>query len=138
MSGSPGPGDGPQAGFTLIEIIVAFAVTVLALGALYETFSLGLRSGSAAERQSRALLLAESAMQALALDEGLAAGDGEETAEGGYRVRRRVRQRPDLLAPAAERSALPLPYEVEVEVSWREGRHTRSVSLSTIRLGVAP
>jgi hypothetical protein len=77
-------------------------------------------------------------MQALTLDEALAAGDGEELLDGGYQVRRRVRRRPDLLlSPATERFAL-LPYEVEVEVSWREGRRTRAVSLSTIRLGVVP
>src|SRR5258707_8716331 len=54
-----------SAGFTLIEILVAFTVATLLLGALYQLFSAGLRSSASAEHYADAVLLAESGLDAL-------------------------------------------------------------------------
>src|SRR5713101_6920446 len=54
-----------SAGFTLIEILVAFTVATLLLGALYQVFSAGLRSSASAEHYADAVLLAESGLDAL-------------------------------------------------------------------------
>src|SRR5260370_22430505 len=54
-----------SAGFTLIEILVAFTVATLLLGALYQVFSTGLRSSASAEHYADAVLLAESGLDAL-------------------------------------------------------------------------
>ena len=50
----------PQAGFTLLEVLVAFVIFVLSVGALYESFSGSLRRTLKAEVEERAWLSAQS------------------------------------------------------------------------------
>jgi general secretion pathway protein I len=132
MSNTGRADDRSTAGFTLVEILVAFAVAVLLLGMLYRVFSTGLQSGSVAEDYSRAVLIAESGLEALGALEALAPGESNDQVENRFERHVRVRLRPDL-APAEDYPDLVL-YEVEVTVTWRAGRHPRSVSLSTVRL----
>ena len=120
-----------SAGFTLIEILVAFTVAALLLGALYQLFSTGLRSSAAAENYESAMLLAESGLDALA-GTALAAGETIDRL-GRFERRTSVRRRPDLLSTDAP--SVPVPYEIEVRVAWREGVRERSLSLSTLRAG---
>jgi general secretion pathway protein I len=47
-------------GFTLIEVVVAFAILALALGALYETFGGSLKRSAMASQRELAALRAES------------------------------------------------------------------------------
>jgi len=49
-----------QRGFTLIEVVVAFAILALSLGALYESFGGSLRRSSTAGKRELAALRAES------------------------------------------------------------------------------
>jgi general secretion pathway protein I len=49
-----------QRGFTLIEVVVAFAILALSLGALYESFGGALRRSATATRRELAALRAES------------------------------------------------------------------------------
>ncbi|HEX9490851.1 MAG TPA: prepilin-type N-terminal cleavage/methylation domain-containing protein [Stellaceae bacterium] len=120
-----------SAGFTLIEILVAFTVATLLLGALYQVFSTGLRSSASAEHYADAVLLAESGLDALV---GTAVAVGETTDRFGiYERRTNIRARPDL-GPSADQVAVA-PYEIEVRVAWREGVRERAVLLSTVRPG---
>jgi general secretion pathway protein I len=130
-------GDSPPAGFTLIEILVAFAVAILVLGVVYRSFSTGLGSASAAEDYSRAVLLAESGLELFGTAEALVSGDRDELIDGRFERRASIRLRPDLM-PAASAKPDLVPYEIEVSVTWRPGRRPRSISLSTIRLGPPP
>ena len=118
-------------GFTLIEILVAFAVAIVVIGALYDIYSTGLRSGTSSGKYSNAVLLAESALDAVAAGR-LSPVDTTERV-GGYERRISVRVRPDLGSTPAGLAVFP--YEVEVQVAWREGIRERTVSLSTIWLG---
>lgn len=126
-----------EAGFALIEILVAFTIALLALGALYEASSSGLGVAAAAAGYSRALLLAESALDEAGVSAPLKAGTSTSRLAGGYDRNVTVRPRPDLLHGAA---AIPsaYPYEVSVSVSWRDAGRVRAVDLSTIRLGQLP
>src|SRR5260221_5677994 len=91
-----------SAGFTLIEILVAFTVATLLLGALYQVFSTGLRSSASAEHYADAVLLAESGLDALV---GTAVAVGETTDRFGiYERRTNIRARPDL-GPSADQVA---------------------------------
>lgn len=118
-------------GFTLIEILVAFTVAILVLGALYDVYATGLRSTTSTEKYSNAVLLAESGLDALAA--GPLTPIDTTDLIGGYERRISVRLRPDL-APTAARLVV-FAYEVEVQVAWHEGIRERTVSLSTVRLG---
>ena len=60
-----------ESGFTLIEILVAFVIVALALGALLQVFATGLRSSSTAENYTMAALLAESKLAAMGIEEPL-------------------------------------------------------------------
>ena len=53
-----------QRGFTLIEIVVAFALFALSIGALYETFGSGLHRSAQSALRVRALLTAQSLLDA--------------------------------------------------------------------------
>lgn len=130
MSGGERGGAGPASGFTLVEILVAFVIAALLLGAVYQTFSAGARAGQGAVIYTDAILLAESGLDALA---AAPIGPGEtEDVIGVYRRSTSVRVR-DALAPQAAQLDL-VPYEIEVRVAWREGRRERAVALSTLRL----
>ena len=115
-----------EAGFTLIEILVAFAIAIISLAALYQLFGVGARTVGAANRLETAIVLARSA-----LDAGSVVGNGEHTQQiGAYERRVVVAPRPDLV-PAGSPAGLS---EIEVDVSWREGSRQRSISLSTLRV----
>ncbi len=121
---------GPAAGFTLVEILVAFVIAALLLGVLYQIFSTGARAGERAVTYTDAVLLADSGLDALAAAP-IAPGETEDRI-GAYRRSTSVRVR-EALAPAAAQFAL-VPYEIEVRVAWRDGVRERAVALSTLRL----
>jgi general secretion pathway protein I len=58
---------GQQSGFTLLEVVVAFAILVLSLGALFESFSMTVRRAEKVRNLSRAELLLESIEDQLGL-----------------------------------------------------------------------
>jgi general secretion pathway protein I len=125
------PARGRDGGFTLIEILVAFTIVSLLLGALYQLFATGLRSGFAAENYESAVLLAESGLDALN-GTPLALGDTNEHL-GRFERHTTVTPRADLLT--TEALSVPMLYELRVEIAWREGVRERSVTLSTLRAG---
>lgn len=121
----------PGAGFTLIEVLVAFTIAALMLGALYQLFSTGLRSSAAAENYETAMLLAESGIDALTAT-ALTPGETDNRI-GRFERRTRVTRRPELSSTQA--LSVPVPFEVEVSVTWHEGVRARSVRLATLRPG---
>ena len=118
-------------GFTLIEVLVAFAVAAMTMAALYQVFSVGVRASSNAENYATAVLLAQSSLETVA-GAPVAAGDRRDRI-GPFERRISIRARPDLLRAGAPR--LAAPFEVEVRVAWREGVREREIALSTLRLG---
>jgi len=125
------------AGFTLIEILVAFTIALLALGALYRASSTGLAAGTSATHYSRALLIAESALEGAGVEAPLAPGKSTRRVDGAYDQELMVNARPDLL-PGAGGIVGTYPYEVSVAVAWHDAGRARSIELSTIRLGPPP
>ncbi len=125
------------AGFTLIEVVVALAIAALALTAIDRLFSTGLKLDATTRRSSTALMIAQSALEALDSRALVASYTEVKDLPGGYRRAVEVQPRPDLL-PAATTHPVVYPYQLSVAVSWQAGVHTRSLSLSEIRLGVPP
>jgi general secretion pathway protein I len=125
------------AGFTLIEVLVAFTIATMALVALYRVSSTGLSTGFTAERYSRALLIAESALDTIGIGEPLTPGTSTQRVDVIYDQNITVHARPDLVRPGTGGPA-PYPYEVSVSIGWHEGRRDRSIALSMIRLGSPP
>ena len=130
----------PQSGgFTLLEVVVALAISAVALVGLFRAGSGGLFAVDTAARAQEAIQRAQSHLAAVGRDAALVQGDFTDDDGGGYRWRLRVRPVAThrASAPDGGAAALPTLYDVEVAVSW-PGRSTdRSVVLKTLRLGAA-
>jgi len=124
-----------QQGFTLLEVLVAFAILGVALGTLLQTFAVGLRNTALSEEYTQAILHAESVLAGLGVEEPLEEGSlGDELDEKyAWRGWVSVYEEPD--GPELPDNGL-LPYHVRVEVYWFEQDKERSVSLDTLRLSI--
>jgi len=121
-----------QAGFTLMEVLVALVVMAVLVVALLELFGGGLRLARASGDHLEATLLATSKLSELTL-EPLEEGVTEGT-EGEYAWSRRVTADPTLLPQeidAATPSAVRLA-RVTVEVRWGRNRHVELVTLRSL------
>ena len=132
---SRGAGEGKRdRGFTLIEVLVAFAILALTFTALVRIFGSGLTAADWVARERTAILLAQSRLAAVGIETPLTLGESSGESADGYRWR--VAVEPDTTATA--QPLLLLLRRVKVVVSWAEGGSDRSVSLATLRLAPAP
>ena len=124
-----------QQGFTLLEVLVAFAILGIALGTLLQTFALGLRNTALSEEYTQATLYAETVLAGLGVEEPLEEGSlgGELDDKYAWRGTVSIYEEPD--APELEDNGL-LPYHIRVEVYWRDEDKERHVGLDTLRLGM--
>jgi len=122
------------AGYTLVEVLVAFVILALALTVLLRIFSGGLRSVALSSQYAHAILVAEA--QLAAADTPTALKPGTTTGRDGesFEWTRRISDyRP---SPASEAGSRPVPaYLIDVDVEWQQAGKTRSVSLTGLRLG---
>jgi len=122
-----------MAGFSLLEILVAFVILSLSLATVLGVFSTGLRAAARGEDYSRAVALAETKLAAMANADPLRDGVEEGEFDDRYRWRTVTRAPPWWTPPTGH----PLrPYVVVVDVSWAEPglKKAQSVSLTTLRL----
>ena len=113
-------------GFTLLEILVAFAIAAIALTALTAAVAASLRSSRVASVTEQAISRAQSRLDAAAL-----APPGERGGDdgGGFRWREMVRQ--------VGKSGTAALYDITVEISWTvDGPHR--LALRTFRVDNAP
>ncbi len=123
-----------QRGFTLIEVIIAFAIVALALSAVFQIFSTGLRGSVVTENYNIATLLAESKLAGIGIEEPLDTGDQSGTFENGFQWQTTVRPYDDggsSFTPGAIQA-----FEVTVTVKWGGLNRERTVSLATLRLAI--
>jgi len=129
-----------SAGFSLLELLVAFVILALTLSVMMRIFSGGLRNVGLADDYSRATLLAESRLAEL----GVQPVEGEAEGEFDQKFRWRSTIRPwvsdDTDAQGVEAQPLPVRLvKIEVRVAWgEEGGKSREVGLSTLQLASAP
>ncbi len=132
---------GRVAGFSLLEVLVAFAILALVGTALFRLFSGGLGNAAAADEYSRAVLVAESVLAETASVQPLREATTQGTADDG-RVEWTAQVAP-YAAPGVSQDqergseALPLRlFRVSVDVAFpgpSGGR--RTFTLATTRLG---
>ncbi|MDH5748306.1 MAG: prepilin-type N-terminal cleavage/methylation domain-containing protein [Rhodospirillales bacterium] len=124
----------PEAGFTLVEVLVAFVILSVFLGVLYQTFSYGLRGSDNARQYSTAVLYAESLLADFESEKLLAEGESEGDLSDGFHWKTSVRA----LETNGESSVglkTVTSYDVEVTVYWKFGTEVKSIALQTIRFG---
>ena len=128
------------AGFSLLEVLVAFVILALVGAALFQLFGGALNNASAADEYSRAALFAESRLTAAAAETPLREGGDQGVSEDGkYAWATRIEP---YVAPKTtadedrlgQLSAVRL-WRISVTVSWPGTLgNQRSVSLASVRL----
>src|SRR5262249_51451677 len=110
------------AGFTLVEVLVAFAIAAMFLAVTFQLLSGSLAGIGSAEAHDRALAIAEARLEATGIAEplvlGITAGRYDERFSWRTEVRPFSR---DL-------------YQLTVSVLWRQGLGQQTVALSSLRL----
>ncbi len=133
-----------ERGFTLLEVLVAFGIAALSLGALTQGVMSGIWSARTSGHYQEAVSRARSRLAALGHGTALVPGEQEGDDGSGFRWRVRVVR---LGAVAVPRDpARPNPaqmqgvalYAVSVGVSWRMDGGLREVVLDSRRVGTAP
>jgi len=119
-----------QTGFSLLEVLVAFSIMALSLGALYQILGGSVRGAMEADRRIHAMLAAESllALYDGVPKEGIVANGV--TADG---MRWSVVSAP-ASAPVSVTANVEPPWRlhrVEVSVTWG-GEHSRGVRLASL------
>jgi len=128
-----------QSGYTLIEVIVAFAILALALTLLLGTLTGAVRQVRLSADAGRAALYARSLLDQTGIGESLRPGPRQGEFEGGrYRWTMQVAPYADPLRPAGAAVEVNMPQMLRLTllVQWGDGPQQR-LQLQTLRL-VAP
>lgn len=126
----------PSAGFTLLEVLIAFLIAALALGVLFRGAVEGQATSRTAFRYEEALSRARSHLAAMDAAGPPRAGDQQGDDGGGFRWRLRIT--PLQAAAPGVNGLAPMMFAVRVAISWEADGRERTVQLDTRRLGVAP
>lgn len=135
-----------MAGFTLLEVLVAFSLLALGLGLLLSILSGGVRSISTASDSTRASLYAQGLLDGLGADRRLQPGHAQGSFEGG-----RYSWTLDI---SAYRTPPPTPVPgapptdvtgnenqmlaIALVLKWGSGKGGRSLRVDTLRAYTAP
>jgi general secretion pathway protein I len=129
-----------EAGFTLLEVLVAFIIAGLALGVMFDAVLGGLRATETASHYQEALSLARSHIASVATAD-LAGRDAQGDDGRGFHWRMRIAPAGTVTLPRTADTdpqgaqAQATLYAISVTVSWKGDTGERKVTLDTARLG---
>lgn len=121
-----------QAGFTLLEVLVALIIFGIGFGALAGIFQTSLRQSTTADGLMDATMLAETQLARFGRDWPLQAGTTEGVVDDGLSWRAEV-----TVARLSEGDGTLALYRIRVEVEPSDGV-SGPVALSTLRIGTRP
>ena len=123
-------------GFSLLEVLIAFVIAILALGVMFRVAIEALNASQTAARHDEALVRARSHLTMATHGGSLMPGDWQGDDGGGYRWHLHVATVSLGAAHTADTPAEPMAlYAVTVWVTWTEGDRTREVRLDTEQIG---
>lgn len=101
---------GGSAGFTLLEVLVATAVTGIALGVLMSTIAQGHRQAFRGDMERQAGMIAERVMQHVGSGNDLETGSGDVDGHPGWKYRVELRE-PDMKISDSEGTVMKIDIE---------------------------
>lgn len=123
-----------QAGFTLIEAVVAFAILALSCGVVYRVFGDSLLFQNSLQRRQAAMALAESKLAELNAEIPLHPGIQQGTTPDGSHWQ--VSVTPYMEQGLTVDPRLPLRlFALEVQVTWQDRNQPYHFALHGLRLG---
>ena len=127
-----------QGGFSLLEVLVAFAILALSLGVLMQIFSRATIATVTSSQYSQAASLAEAVLNDVGFEIPLEEGSRSGQSEAGFAWE--VTIVPLEFGDALDVDVAPTatPYRVNATVIWADNGRARRFALSTLRLGKTP
>lgn len=126
-----------EAGFSLLEVLVAFAILALSLGVLMQIFSKAMTVTVSGADVGRAAALAEACLETVGFEIPLEPGVYDGAPQGDLAWSVQIRPYPYSHDTAGEPALVP--YLVVVDVLWRgDGGAVRRFRLPSLRLGAPP
>lgn len=131
-----------NSGFSLLEVLVAFAILALSLGVLMQIFSGSLRNTARSRDQAQATALAQSLLASAGIEAPLVAGESSGNIDDRFRWT--LAATPVVLdnpagAPSEIKTLLPLElWEISAKVAWNDGATERDLVLSSLRVQSPP
>lgn len=125
-----------EAGFTLVEVLVALAIATLLAAALYRGLGVGWRALRIADREAAAVDVARARLAGIGVETPLAEGQRAGVAAGGIQWSETISPHGVDEDDFAPREGGPQLFRVTVEVRWSDGsgRAERHLSLVTLKL----
>ncbi len=125
---------GRDGGFTLIEVLVSFAILVAAVSVLQSGFGGGWRGVRAANMETEALEIAKAKLATIGIETALEAGVAEGDAGGGFTWTSITE--PQGAPPSDDANKGPRGFWTTVQVRWNDGRARdgRQISLTTLKI----
>lgn len=124
-----------QAGFSLLEVLVAFAILAIILGVLLQIFSGSAQRATLAESYLKASSLAQARLNEIGREAPLTAGAIEGQTENGFAWGLHMEPYPIEGLDTVVQSLVPM--RVRVVVAWQEQGRRHEVSATTLRVVLA-
>ncbi len=129
-------GQARQGGFTLLEVLIAFLIASLALGAMIGAANSALQATRTATRYQEATIRAQSKLDEAVNGGALTPGAWDGDDGGGYHWRVQVAPATTAISQSSGSSAAALTlYAVAVWITWQDGTRTREIRLDTEHIG---
>jgi general secretion pathway protein I len=123
-----------QAGFTLLEVLVAMMILGLSLGAILQQFALASRAGSASADATRATVLAREKIEELKMQRELSESVGRGSFDDGFEWETSVEfYGYDGIEDPVFEDMNYETYRLSAVVTWRVGNRSKQVELVTLR-----
>jgi len=118
-----------EAGFTLLEVLVALTLLSVALVVILQLFSANLRGIATSEDFAKATMRAEATMRDVLDNEDIEEKSSSETTPDGYRIDVAITN-----ADEKRTENLPLKLlQISLTVHWKDGVKERSLTLKTMK-----
>ena len=126
-----------EAGFTLIEVVVAFTMLALIFAVGLEVFSNGMSRGVDLGQYSQALAIAQSKLAAAGVEELPKEGEAHgQSDDGRFRWSTTISRSDEGQDPTKPPQGPYVLYRVETRVDWRtDAGREQNVTLATLLLG---